>query len=84
MAFPIALRLPRSAVIETLFSLMRRTRKKHADSSKLYVLEVGFELKPESEAAKSLEEQREYLLQKYGIDLLVVEPGFKLKRWDDI
>lgn len=67
---------------ETLFGLMRK-RPRHSSTSRLYVLEVNFEIRPDTDAARSLAEQREYLLEKYGVDLFVVEPGFKLKRWDD-
>lgn len=63
---------------------MRRRSPKLSPTSKLYILEVNFQLRPDSEAVKSLEEQREYLLDKYGIDLMVLEPGFKLKRFDEV
>jgi hypothetical protein len=69
-------------VPETLFGLMRR-KPKRSQTSKLYVLEVNFEVRPGSDAEMALNEQRQYLLNKYGIDLFVVEPGFKLKRFDD-
>ena len=69
-------------VPETLFGLMCQ-KPKHSPTSNLYVLEINFELRPDSDAAKALDEQRQYLLDKYGIDLFVVEPGFKLKRFDN-
>lgn len=69
---------------ETLFSLMKRRRKKRAPLSSLYIMEVNFEIRPDSEAEKALMAQRSYLLEKYGIDLFIVEPGYKLKRFEEI
>lgn len=69
---------------ETLFGLMKRRRKKRSPLSSLYIMEVNFEIRPDSEAEKALKEQRAYLFEKYGIDLFIVEPGYKLKRFEDI
>lgn len=73
----------RWSAIETLRSLSRRSRPKFSPTSKLWVLEVNFKLNPDSEAGQSIAVQREYLLEKYGIDLLVMEPGYRLKRFDE-
>jgi hypothetical protein len=50
-------------------------------TSKLYVVEVDFEVG--SDALDSLQAQLSAMREKYGLDFMILEPGFKLKRFDD-
>lgn len=48
----------------------------------LYVLRVDFAVGPEQ--AKEMAAMRDRLLAEYGVDLLVLEPGMTLSRFNDI
>ena len=67
---------------KSLLDLAREPRPRTAlPTSKLYVVEVDFAVDPV--AYGNLESQLAGLREKYGLDFLIVEPGFKLKRFDD-
>lgn len=53
-----------------------------ASTANLYILQVDFPVSPEKrlKIGQSLDELRE----KYGIDFVLLEPGIKLSRFDDI
>jgi hypothetical protein len=57
-----------------------RTRSKLKTSS-LYIIQTDFEVTPESYT--NLQTMLDEVRDKYGIDFLILEPGFKLKRFDD-
>ncbi len=64
--------------LTTLFSKFRRPKPLH----KLYIVEPNFKLTPEF--AESLAKSFEDLGKKHGISFFILEPGFKLRRFDDI
>ena len=67
---------------KSLFDLAKEPRVKSAlPTSKLYVVEVDFEVAPD--ALDSLQAQLGAIRGKYGLDFMILEPGFKLKRFDD-
>jgi len=49
--------------------------------SKLYVVQVDFEVLPHT--LESLETQLAAIREKYGLDFMILEPGIKLKRFDE-
>ena len=55
--------------------------KSKLPTAKLYVIETDFEVSPESYS--SLQAMLDEVREKYGLDFLILEPGFKLKRFDD-
>ena len=57
-----------------------RTRSKLRTSS-LYIIQTDFEVTPDSYA--NLQAMLNEVLEKYGLDFLILEPGFKVKRFDD-
>jgi hypothetical protein len=57
-----------------------RTRSK-LKTSGLYIIETDFEVSPESYT--NLQAMLDEVREKYGLDFLILEPGFKLKRFDD-
>ena len=57
-----------------------RTRSK-LKTSALYIIEVDFEVSPDS--YNNLQAMLDDVRTKYGLDFLILEPGFKLKRFDD-
>jgi len=57
-----------------------RTRSKLKTSS-LYIIQTDFEVTPESYT--NLQTMLDEVRDKYGLDFLILEPGFKLKRFDD-
>jgi hypothetical protein len=57
-----------------------RTRSK-LKTSGLYIVETDFEVSPESYT--NLQAMLDEVREKYGLDFLILEPGFKLKRFDD-
>jgi hypothetical protein len=57
-----------------------RTRSK-LKTSGLYIIETDFEVSPESYT--NLQTMLDEVREKYGLDFLILEPGFKLKRFDD-
>ncbi len=50
-------------------------------TSNLYVVEVDFQISPE--AYDGLQTHLDLIRAKYDLDFLILEPGFKLKRFDD-
>lgn len=67
---------------KSLFQLTNEPRPKSVfPTSKLYVVEVDFEVG--SDALDSLQAQLSTIREKYGLDFMILEPGFKLKRFDD-
>jgi hypothetical protein len=67
---------------KSLFDLANEPRAKSVlPTSKLYVVEVDFEVS--SDALDSLQSQLTTIREKYGLDFMILEPGFKLKRFDD-
>lgn len=62
----------------TIFSKMRRP----ASLTKLYVVDVGGPVP--AEQAEALNRMFDPLRKKYGIDFIVLEPGIRLRRFDDI
>ena len=57
-----------------------RTRSK-LKTSGLYIVETDFEVSPESYT--NLQAMLDEVREKYGLDFLILDPGFKLKRFDD-
>ncbi len=67
---------------KSLFALAREPRPKSPlPTSKLYVIEADFEISPD--AYDALQAHLDLLRAKYGLDFMILEPGFKLKRFDD-
>ena len=67
---------------KSLFELAKEPRSKSIlPTSKLYVVEVDFEVSPD--ALDSLQKQLGTIREKYDLDFMILEPGFKLKRFDD-
>jgi hypothetical protein len=64
---------------KSLFALIRQPRP--ASTSKLYVIEVDFNFGEDQRRA--LDEALNPIRAKYSLDFFVVEPGLKLKRFDD-
>jgi hypothetical protein len=64
---------------ETLMALINRPRP--ASTSKLYVVEIDFSMPPPM--MEDFEKNLDRLREKFGLDFLMVEPGIKLKRFDD-
>lgn len=61
---------------------MRQRKPRRPGTDKLYILAVDFPVKPEVAAA--INEALEPYRQKYGLDFLVLEPGMRLSRFDEI
>ena len=55
--------------------------KSKLPTAKLYVIEIDFEISPDS--YNNLQAMLDEIREKYGLDFLILEPGFKLKRFDD-
>ena len=71
-----------SAGPKSLFDLAREPRPRSLlPTSKLYVVQVDFEVSPVAHG--SLQLQLADLREKYGLDFMILEPGFKLRRFDD-
>jgi hypothetical protein len=67
---------------KSLFELAKEPRPKSVlPTSRLYVVAVDFEVSPD--ALDSLQTQLSGIREKYGLDFMILEPGFKLKRFDD-
>jgi hypothetical protein len=72
----------RGTAPKSLFDLAREPRpKSKLPTSKLYVIEADFEISPD--AYDGLQTHLDLLREKYGLDFMILEPGFKLKRFDD-
>lgn len=52
-----------------------------SSTEKLYVLQVDFPVS--EEIAKGISASLSPLREKYGVDFMVLEPGMRLKRFDD-
>ena len=67
---------------KSLLTLAQEPRPKSAlPTAKLYVVETDFEISPDS--YNNLQAMLDVVREKYGLDFLILEPGFKLKRFDD-
>jgi hypothetical protein len=67
---------------KSLMALARGPRpKSDLPTSKLYVLQVDFEVS--QDALEALQKQLDAIRQNYGLDFMILEPGFKLRRFDD-
>jgi hypothetical protein len=55
--------------------------KSKLPTSKLYIIQTDFEISPDS--YNNLQAMLDEVREKYGLDFLILEPGFKLKRFDD-
>jgi hypothetical protein len=64
---------------ETLMSLARSRRM--PSTSRLYIVETDFAIS--DDAYDKIQAHLDELRQKYSLDFLLLEPGFKLKRFDD-
>jgi hypothetical protein len=72
----------RGAGPQSLFDLAQEPRPRSIlPTSKLYVIEADFEIHPDT--YNSLQTMLGEMREKYGLDFMVLEPGFKLKRFDD-
>jgi len=65
---------------QSLFALMRRPRP--ASTAGLYLIEVNFPMDEQRQA--ELEQTLAPLRAKYGLDFLLLEPGYKLRRFNDV
>ncbi len=70
--------------LASLADQMQRTLPAKRNTRDLYLLEADFEVHPGSEAEKAIEQYRSHLLATYGIELLPILNGFKIRRWDDL
>jgi len=50
-------------------------------TSKLYVIETDFEVSPDT--YNYMQAMLDGVREKYDLDFVILEPGFKLKRFDD-
>jgi len=50
-------------------------------TSKLYVIETDFEVSPDT--YNNMQAMLDGVREKYDLDFVILEPGFKLKRFDD-
>ena len=67
---------------KSLMTLAKEPRpKSKLPTAKLYVIETDFEVSPDS--YNNLQAMLDEVREKYGLDFLILEPGFKLKRFDD-
>ena len=67
---------------KSLLTLATEPRPKSAlPTSMLYVIETDFEVTPDS--YNNMQAMLDGVRDKYGLDFLILEPGFKLKRFDD-
>ena len=66
---------------KSLFDLAKEPRRRgHLPTSKLYVIEADFEIHPDT--YDSMQVMLGEIREKYGLDFMILEPGFKLKRFD--
>jgi len=66
---------------QQLLSIANPPKRPRARTSNLYVIEVDFPVT--AELASKIDQALQPLREKYGLDFLVLEPGMKMKRWDD-
>ena len=72
----------RGTAPKSLFDLAREPRpKSKLPTPKLYVIEADFEISPDE--YDSLQAMLGEIREKYDLDFMILEPGFKLKRFDD-
>ena len=62
------------------FMTLARERRKPS-TSRLYIVETDFAVS--EDAYEKIQTHLDELRGKYGLDFLLLEPGFKLKRFDD-
>jgi hypothetical protein len=67
-------------MIEALNNLIRKYRRPPS-TSRLYVITVSAQLS--KKGSEELADMIEPIRQKYGVDFIVLEPGFSLRRFDD-
>lgn len=76
------LELLRGVMPQSLFTAIRAQRTKpRAETAGLYILHIDF--KATLEVRENLEASFEPLKRR-GIDLIVLEPGMRLTRFDDV
>lgn len=67
---------------KSLLALARGPRPKSTlPTSKLYVIETDFEVSPD--AYNNMQAMLDEVREKFGLEFMILEPGFKLKRFDD-
>jgi hypothetical protein len=67
---------------KSLLELAREPRPKSIlPTSKLYVIETDFEVSPD--AYNNMQAMLDEVREKFGLEFMILEPGFKLKRFDD-
>jgi len=67
---------------KSLLELARDPRPKSIlPTSKLYVIETDFEVSPD--AYNNMQAMLDEVREKFGLEFMILEPGFKLKRFDD-
>lgn len=67
---------------KSLLDLAKEPRPKSTlPTAKLYVIETDFEVSPD--AYNNMQAMLDAIREKYDLDFLILEPGFKLKRFDD-
>ena len=72
----------RGTAPKSLFTLAKEPRPRStAPTSKLYVVQVDFEVTPA--ALDLLQSQLAAIRENYGLDFMILEPGIKLKRFDE-
>ena len=69
--------LPRS-----LFTRIREDRQRPEATGRLYILDVDFPL--DENRAAELSRTLDVYRERYGLDFFLMEPGFRLRRFDDI
>ena len=73
---------PRDSAPKSLLTLANEPRRRgKVKTSGLYVVEADFAVSPDT--YNNLQAMLDTLREKYGLDFLILEPGFKLKRFDD-
>jgi hypothetical protein len=67
---------------KSFMALAREPRSRSKlKTSGLYVVETDFAVTPDS--YNNLQAMLDVVREKYDLDFLILEPGFKLKRFDD-
>jgi hypothetical protein len=67
---------------KSFLELAREPRPKSTlPTSKLYVIETDFEVS--TDAYNNMQLMLDEVREKFGLEFMILEPGFKLKRFDD-
>jgi hypothetical protein len=67
---------------QSFMTLAKAPRSKSKlPTSNLYVVETDFAVSPDT--YNNLQAMLDEIREKYGLDFMILEPGFKLKRFDD-